>query len=183
MVPAQIATPSYAALLPRGIWGQIADSFDYVAEFLPIVAGASVNFDIGIQNDSDFLIVQAVAQVTATDDQTSVAFFPALVTHTDTGAGRNLESRAQHFHNFFANGAGAAGLVHYLPIPKLIDRGSQFSVRLQSLFAATNVNVRISYQGFKLFGPRRSDVGAYSPTDLVAMARALLEKAAIAAGG
>lgn len=185
MLPAQISTPTYAALLPRGIWGQIADPFDYIAEFLPLNAGVTAPFEVNIQNDSDFLLVQMIAQVTSTDNQTPTPFFPALVTLLDAGAGRQLSSRAVHFHNYFSSPVAAAvasqHLVHVLPVPKLIDRGSTFTVTIQSLFAATNVNVRIAFQGFKLFGPRRPQIPE-NVGDLVTMARALLERAAVVTG-
>lgn len=181
MIPAQIAVPTYAALLPPGVWAQVADPFDYIAEFLPIPALATLNFDNGIQNDSDFLLVHATAQVTSVDNQTPTAYFPALVTWFDAGAGRSLMSRPDHFHNLFPVGAGAASLPYYLPVPKLIDRGSTFTTILQSLFAATNVNVRLSYHGMKLFGPRAS-VQQIPQNDLVRMAALLLAAAGAAAG-
>lgn len=181
MIPAQIAVPTYAALLPPGVWAQIADPFTYVAEFLPLNALQNLNFDNNIQNDSDFLLVQAVAQITSTDDQTLVAFLPALVNLLDQGAGRTLMSRPSHFHNLFATGAGGAGLVHYFPVPKLIDRGSTFTTQIRSLFAATNVNVRIDYQGLKLFGPRGA-AQQIQPADLVRLAQAILAQVGAAPG-
>lgn len=152
MIPAQIATPTYAALLDRGIWAQTADPFTYVAEFLPLAALAVGNFDNNIQNDSDFLLVTVSARVTSADNAADVAFYPALITWLDQGAGRTLQSRAEHFQNV----AGTAELPYYLPVPKLIDRGSTFTTQLTSLDAVNARNIRISYHGFKLFGRRPS---------------------------
>ncbi len=156
MVPAQIATPTYAALLPRGVWMQTADPFTYVAEFIPIEAkgtpGDVVPFDITIQNDSDFLMAQITGVVTSSDNLTFVAEYPALVTFEDQGAGRNMQSRAMHFETI----RGSATLPFYLPVAKLIDRGSTFTTTITSL-DTTRRNVRLSYHGFKLFGKRPSD--------------------------
>lgn len=152
MVPAQIATPTYAALLDRGIWAQTADPFTYVAEFLAFTALAQLNFDNNIQNDSDFLLVSVSGRVTSADNQTDVAFFPATISWLDQGAGRQLQSRAEHYMNV----VGTAQLPYYLPVPKLIDRGSTFTTQLTSLETVDTVNVRISYHGFKLFGRRPS---------------------------
>lgn len=176
MVPAQIATPTFAALLDRGIWAQTADPFTYVAEFLPLASLAQVNFDNNIQNDSDFLLVSVSAVVTDATGQAIVAFFPATISWLDQGAGRQLQSRPEHVSNVF----GTAQLPYYLPVPKLIDRGSTFTTQLTSLDTANARNVRISYHGFKLFGrrPSAAEIQNSTPGDLVSIARALLDRAA-----
>lgn len=174
MIPAQIATPTYAALLDRGIWFQTADPFSYIAEFLPLAISATAVFDNNIQNDSDFLLCNVSGIVTDTTNQTVVAFYPALISWLDQGAGRQLMSRPEHFENL----RGSAQLPYYLPVPKLIDRGSTFTTSLQSLDTANARNVRISYHGFKLFGRRPSarDLKQLTPGDLVTVARGLLER-------
>lgn len=174
MIPAQIATPTYAALLDRGIWFQTADPFTYVAEFLPLAALVTGTFDNNIQNDSDFLLCSVAGVVTDTTNQTAVAFYPGLIAWLDQGAGRQLQSRPEHFENV----RGTAQLPYYLPVPKLIDRGSTFTTNLQSLETVDSVNIRLSYHGFKLFGRRPSpkDLAQMTPGDLVTLARGLLER-------
>lgn len=157
MLPAQISTPTWAALLPRGIWFQTAKPFTYVAEFLPIAAagtpGDVVAFDITIQNDSDFLMAQITGIVTDVANVVFVDQYAALIRMEDTGAGRNAESRAQPFENV----RGTAQLPFYLPVAKLVDRGGTLTTTITSLDAANIRNVRLSYHGFKLFGKRPSD--------------------------
>ena len=157
MLPAQIATPTWAALLPRGIWFQTAKPFTYVANFLPVAAagtpGDVVPFDITIQNDSDFLMQTICGIVTSVDELTFVAQYPATIRMEDTGAGRNAESRPQHFENM----RGTAPLPFYLPVAKLIDRGGTLTTTITSLDTVNIRNVRLSYHGFKLFGMRPSD--------------------------
>lgn len=154
MVPSQLNVPTYAALLPREVWGMIGQPFTYVAEFLPLNALTTVAFDTQIQQDSDFLIVHATGSVTATDNQTNTAFLPALIQVVDAGSGRQLYSRPAQIHAAISLGAASAQLPFYWPMPWLIDRGSTITTTIQSLFAATNANVRLCYNGVKLFGDR-----------------------------
>lgn len=157
MVPAQLLLPTYAALLPRGVRYQLADAFSYVVEFLTLTPLETRNFDLSISNDSDFLWVAAACQVTSADNQTSVPFFPATITFKDQGSGRDFQTRAQHLMNVSGGPPPASGLPWYLPMPKLIDRGSTFTVTIASLDTANTRNIRYSLHGFKLFGKRPSD--------------------------
>lgn len=148
--PAAQLMPSvnpFLGLLPPRYWRRAKDFFMYSADYLPLNASASLNVDILINNDSDFLIMAGVRTVTSSDNLTQVTFFPATVTITDRGSGRNIMDRAVHLENLF----GTAQLPQIWPFPKIIPAGATLSTLLQSLDTVNNRNVRISYLGMKIF--------------------------------
>lgn len=179
MLPTMIAVPTYAALLERGMWSQVGQPYDYVVNFLPLVAGATQTGTIQIPNENDFLLVSAAAVVTdAATDLVVQNTLPALVTITEQAGGRNLQNRQEHFLNLYGMGTANNGSQQpgFWAMPWLLNRGSVFDTTVQ-LLGATSFNVRIAYRGIKLFG-NRGTVDLVKAGDLVALARAILDRAA-----
>lgn len=137
---------SYDQFLPDRLKGHPKDFFIYTAEFTPLSASATQSFTIGIQADSDFLILAGVRVVTTTNNATFVANVPQLVLITDTGAGRTFMDRAVHMDNLF----GTVQLPAMWTYPKFVSGASSLSIQLQNL-EATDRNVRMSFLGFKVF--------------------------------
>jgi hypothetical protein len=179
MLPTQIAVPTYAALLDRGVWGQVGQPYDYVANFLPLVAAVPQVQTIQIPNENDFLLVAAAATVTdAATDLVSQAFLPATVQISEQAGGRTLQNRAEHFNNIYGYGTVNPAGQQPSPwaMPWLLNRGSVFDTQI-TLLGATNFNVRISYRGIKLYGDR-ARIEEIKAGDLVSLALALLQRAA-----
>lgn len=145
----RVPAGGWASFLPAGIVNRVCDYFVYGANFLPLPASGSLQVDISIQNDSNFVILAAFAVVTATDNTTFLAFpgWPFTVELNDAGAGRLLQNQAQAFGNVFGT---ANNPLPWLQ-PKFIRAGSTFSTRLANL-SATDRNIRVGYVGAKVFG-------------------------------
>jgi hypothetical protein len=132
--------------IPRKYQGRYKEQFAYTLDFLPATLSATTFGNISIQADSDFIIVAGVGVVTDTANTTFLSFVPQLYVLTDGGSGRNLTSNAIHFHNIF----GTAQEPAFWPQPKVLDRGSTFTVAVQNL-EATSRNVRLAFLGFKVY--------------------------------
>jgi hypothetical protein len=132
--------------IPAKYQGRYKEQFNYGIDFLPAVLSTTTFGNISIQADSDFIIVAAVGVVTDTTNLTVLSFVPQLVQLTDGGSGRNLFSLPQHYHNVF----GTADEPAYWPQPKVLDRGSTFTVAIQNL-EATSRNTRLAFLGFKVY--------------------------------
>lgn len=149
--------PSLAPLLPpeifRGIQGI---PYVFAVDILPLAAGESLNRDIAIQRDSDFLVVQLNAVITSTDNQTQLGaagLAPVMVAIQDTGAKRPLQSRPVFAQNLQST-LDPGRTPFYLPLPWLLDRGTTVTVRATNIFTATAVNYRAYYHGIRLYGNR-----------------------------
>lgn len=139
----------YQELLPPQVRKRAKDFFGYGTDFTPLAAAGTLSQDIAIQNDSDFLLVTASAIVTDVLNTTFTATnaAPFLVQISDSGSGRNLFNRAVHFSAVF----GDAQLPAWFPFPKLLDRASTLRVTLQNLDGANAFNVRVLFEGIKVF--------------------------------
>lgn len=138
----------YAALMPNWVRERAKDFFVYSGDFLPLAAGATASVDIAIQNDSDFLVVAGVGNVTTDAAPPVDVPVPQLTVRLlDSGSGRQLQNRVQHWANLF----GTAQLPGYWPYPKYVDRASVVNIQVTNLDAAAAFNVRASLWGFKVF--------------------------------
>lgn len=146
---ARMPTSGWARFLPAGLAGKVVDLFVYGADFLPVPASGSLNVDITIQNDSNFVILGAYGVVTETDNTTFLPYpaWPLTMKINDTGSGREAQSRAIHISTLVCEAQFPAPWIQ----PKYIRAGATFSTLLTNL-SAVNRNVRISYVGVKVFG-------------------------------
>jgi len=160
MVPSQLAVPTSWALLPRGIWAQLALPFEIPVNFLPLAAGATVQVDTQIPAESDFLFTGISGTVTTTDNLTLVPFYPALLQIFEAGATRGFQTGPMHLHNVagVSNAAISGGALPFVwGVPYLVNRGTTLTSVLASLDPANNRNVRLQFHGVKLFGDRPPD--------------------------
>lgn len=132
--------------IPRKYQQRYREQFAYTLDFLPATLSTTTFGNISIQADSDFIIIAGVGVVTDVANTTRQTFVPQLYTLTDGGSGRNLTSNPIHYHNIF----GTAEEPAYWPQPKVLDRGSTFTVAVQNL-EATSRNVRLAFLGFKVY--------------------------------
>lgn len=136
--------------LPQELWDKAKDEFAYVANFLPIGAGAALSVPTQIQADSAFVIVAAAAVVTNVAETARQAFFSATVQIQDQTSGRNFFDQATHFHNVY----GTAEQPAWWAIPRLVYPSSTITTAIQNLDAVNARNVRCIYYGFKVFNVR-----------------------------
>lgn len=146
---ARMPNSGWAKFLPAGLAGKVVDMFTYGADFLPVAASGSLQVDITIQNDSNFVILGAFGVVTETDNTTFLPYpaWPFTIKMSDTGSGRDAQSRALAISTLVCEAQFPAPWLQ----PKYIRAGATFSTTLVNL-AATARNVRISYVGVKIFG-------------------------------
>lgn len=156
----EISADRWEGKLPRWARERAKDFFGYNVDFLPLAAGATATNTIAVQNDSDFMIVEA--NIFIGDDPLTTITDPdnalLLVLIKDSGSGRDLMDQPAPVANYF----GTAQRPGYLPYPKVIRRASTLSTQLQNLDAVNAQNVRISYLGFKVFDfPANALPGTY----------------------
>lgn len=146
----RVPTAGWARFLPAGLTGLVCEYFNYDVDFLPVTAAQSSQQDVQIQNDSHFVILGMFATVTETDNTTFLPwpFWPLTVQFNDTGAGRQLQNRAVPLGSVMA----VPGCETALLQPKFIKAGSTFSTTLANLRTSGDLNVRIAFNGVKVFG-------------------------------
>jgi hypothetical protein len=136
--------------LPPGLRRRLKDKFAYGADFLPLAAGLTATQQVNIEADSDFAIVSAQAIVTSDDNLTLQTFSPFLVDFRDTGSGRTFFNAPRHFNTIFGT-AEAPAYWWRMGYLKRLRASSTLSVTIQNLNAATDFNIRITLDGFKIF--------------------------------
>lgn len=116
-----------------------------------LAAGATnVPFQIGIQADADFLVLNQTYDCnTANAARTlnTLVVPNVLVTITDTGSGMQLMDAATPVTNIFGMGYDA----YVLPSPKLFTAKSTIQVLATNIDAAAGYNLRLSFNGVKLY--------------------------------
>jgi hypothetical protein len=136
--------------IPPGLRKRLKDKFAYGLDFLPLAAATTTPLTINIEADSDFVIVSAQAIVTSTDNLTLQTFNPLLVDMRDTGSGRTFFNSARHFNTVFGT-AEAPALWWRMGYVKRLRASSTLLVQLQNLDPANAFNVRLTFDGFKVF--------------------------------
>ena len=152
------AMPPTIVRVPHPIIGEIPaklrkllkDKFAYGVDFLPLAANANIPLPVQIEADSDFIIVSAQAIVTGTTNLVQSTFNPFLVDIRDTGSGRTFFNSARHFNTIFGT-AEAPAYWWRMGYVKRLRASSTMLVSLQNLDAANAFNVRITFDGFKVF--------------------------------
>jgi hypothetical protein len=134
------------SLLPPEFRWTLKNFYAYVAEMLPLVASATQNVPVGIQQDSDFIISYPTCIVTDVTNLIQVPFIPQLVQLQDAAAGASFFLNPMHAMNVY----GDASQPGVFAIPYVMGRSSTLSVIHQNL-EATNRNVRCSFSGFKSY--------------------------------
>ena len=138
----------FFGLLPPGLLKRLKDFFVYNVDFINLAAAGTVTNVIGIQADSDFLVVSV--NLTARQHaapQTVVRPAPMLITIQDQGSGRNFQNLATDADNLVGNGLTPG----YLEYAKLVRANSVISVTLQNLDGGVAFDVRVALRGFKVF--------------------------------
>jgi hypothetical protein len=124
------------------------DEFNNSTDFLPLAAGAAQTNTILISNDAAFVILEATMVLT---DTTNLVFFaqrPVMVDLFDSASGRKFSNTPVHADNWF----GTAQLPALWKLPKVLAPNGAFNVTLTNLDPANARNVRVSFNGFKIFG-------------------------------
>lgn len=127
--------------------------FAYSAQFADVDAGVSQSFQVQIQADSDFKIMNMTGSLFNSADGSTFAIgnnpLGRLVTVqlTDTGSGANLFDRSQPLINLFGTGQDP----YILPMPRIMSANSQLSVAVTNGSTTANVGVYLTFGGQKLF--------------------------------
>lgn len=115
-----------------------------------IAAGAVATANVQIDAGSPFLIVsQSYDANTANAARASGTYVVpnAIVLLTDTGSSRTLMDVATPIPNIFGTGQ----FPYILPVPKLMQANSQLQVQVTNIDAAAGYNIRLSFNGYKLY--------------------------------
>jgi hypothetical protein len=129
------------------------DAFSYVLNYLPATASVTTTQSFTVMADSAFAICKCSFTVASTAEAYVAnlsdipRFAPFLVTMVDSGAGRELSDNAQAINGVY----GAGEWPNVWAIPKILKPSANFQVRVQNLIG-TDRNVRLTHQGYKIFG-------------------------------
>jgi len=129
------------------------DPFTFNINFLPLAASNNATDQFITQADSGFAIVKTCFVIASNVDvfvaniSDTPKYAPLLVTLSDSGAGRNLSNSPVAINSLF--GTGERPFIWARP--KVLDPNSTFVAQVQNL-VATAFNVRLAFQGFKIFG-------------------------------
>lgn len=121
----------------------------YPADFLPLTAGATQEFPVTIDPDSDFVLCQQMG-VYFDNAGITLAAPNVLVEMRSEANQRDLQNQPVHLMGIF--GTGERPYVYYRPLI-LRARGTLF-VRLQSL-SGGDINIRLTFGGVKAYLKRR----------------------------
>lgn len=138
----------YLQFLPPNLRDKARDYFVYGLEWSTLAGGATRQETAAVQDDSHFLMC-AVSGVVVdpTDESTQTTFPPVTLRFEDVAASRNLDNRAIHWTTV----VGTGQLPAYLPYPRIFQRRSTIGVTASNLTAATDLRIRLSLIGFKIF--------------------------------
>lgn len=128
----------------------IRDPFTYNATFLAIAPAAAPVANVNIQADSAFLIqshtyVADIAAATQTDATRVIPSVTVLL--TDSGSGRQFMDAAVAVGALFGTGL----FPYVLPQPRLMAARSNLVVQATNFDAAATYNLRLYFNGVKLF--------------------------------
>lgn len=122
------------------------ESFIYTAVWNPLPAGAGLNVQINIQNDSDFLIMATTLTV-----YSAVGVFvvnPDLtLTILDSSTGRQLQDAPVHV----ANCTGTAQWPYIWPEPKKAKGGGTLTLTMFNNTAVATYVASLAFHGYKIF--------------------------------
>lgn len=127
------------------------DWFTYMFPLFPAIPLAGTNTQqVIIQNDSDFELRRIVyhediAAAAYTDSARPIPNCTILI--TDSGSGRNLMSNPVPLSSIACFGDNPVDL----PWPKIFTRNSTIQVAITNFDAAVTPNIRLSFQGRKIF--------------------------------
>lgn len=128
----------------------VEDWFIYGINVLAIAPGATVNSNIQIQADSDFKLIKLsmAADIAAAAFTVSTQPLPNVTMQlVDTGSGRQLFSGAVPLIALFGDGK----LPHILPVPRIFKARSNIALTFANYDAAVTYNVRMAFEGSKIF--------------------------------
>lgn len=112
-----------------------------------LAAGDTAQLPVAISSDADFVIACQQAQVTTDDDVSQLAYAPILVQMSYGGSGRNFFDNPVPLGNVFGSGERP----FTWPAPYHLVGGGQLLVQLQNLDLANDLNVRLTFTGWKTF--------------------------------
>ena len=116
-----------------------------------LAAGAvNVPVNVNIQADADFLILTQTYDcntANAARNSNSLVIPNASVILTDTGSGYQMMDQAVSVPNIFGSGQ----FPFVLPQPKLMPAKSTLQVLMSNYDAAAGYNIRLSFNGVKLY--------------------------------
>lgn len=147
-----------AQYLPVQLQSLLFLPFSFSCAWVPINSGVSAvvqQFTVG--NDSHFVLTNLTGTVYGTATNPPV-FFPEpglTLLITDTGSGYQLQDAAQPWNNLVGSMAGAGQFLY--TVPYLVEANSTVNVSLSNLDTTDNLNVRLSINGFKVYGVPRDN--------------------------
>jgi len=124
------------------------DPFTYLATF-SFSSATTLPFNINIQADSDFIILQTMYFVNvaaASQERSTQALFNGTVLMTDTGSGRQLMDSSVPVDSLFGNGQ----FPYIWPSPKMLSSKSTFQVQATQIESTTQT-LYLSFSGIKVF--------------------------------
>lgn len=132
------------------------DEFTYSASWITGTAtalgsGGTVDVQVQINGDSDFIVQEL--NLTAFDSAGPPALVATpnlLLTITRSGAGREIMNQAQHAMNLCGS-YSTNRFPSKKPMPGLINKSNNLTVRLQNLGTTEFSRVDLSMIGFKVF--------------------------------
>lgn len=126
------------------------DFYIYTADALSLAAGDSINVNVTIEADSDFVLQKlgytADQDGAPQDDSTRVIPLATLLL-TDMGSGRQLMSSAVPIPSFIGDGR----LPFILPQPKLFLARTTINLLIANYSAADTYSIRLALIGMKIF--------------------------------
>jgi hypothetical protein len=145
-----IAMPSWIGLLPANYFSWQKRYAVYTADFeganvLPNSSNLTV--PIQINNDSNFCVMVATAEVRSTDNTILYTYRPIKMQLNDSGANINLFINPVLLDNI----APPAATPFYWPMPYIINGGAVLGTTLTNLSTTVTYNVSVSFHGFKLY--------------------------------
>lgn len=152
----------FLGLLPKKYWKRTKQFFTYSITYAAgspntgaAVLAANASAQVAttpIQADSDFLMIAIAGLLIATDNITTVANSPALLSLLDSGSSQGLSDYPVHFLNL----VGTAQNPLFLPFPRVFTRNATLTAQLTNL-TATARNVYLAFHGFKIYPEEPTD--------------------------
>ena len=128
----------------------VEDWFIYDLDITGLAAGGTDNQSILIQADSDFKLskLMLMADIAHAAQTAANRVIPLCTMQiVDSGSGRQLFSNPVALGALFGDGT----LPHILPVPRIFKARSSISITTVNYDAASTYNIRLAFEGTKLF--------------------------------
>ncbi len=134
-------------MLPSEFNRKAKQKFTHALLYNPLPGGGVLAQSFTADTDSWFVGLGAVATSRDTATFAAQADRPFTITMESTSGGRQFQSQAEDFDNFF----GTAQLPNVWGAPLFVKPAATIQITLTNLIAATDRLVRLSIFGFKIY--------------------------------